>query len=160
MCRWNQRQVAVCPENGTNIPVNPSNPRLRGSKALRRISEHQEKSTVHLLIFALGILFCMQVFSSDSLDTRIDQLISSIESSGCSFIRNGKTYATKQGVAHIKKKYDYFKDDITTVDQFIKRTATKSLITGRRYQVRCGTDAPQNSADWISNRANAIGIEF
>ncbi len=115
---------------------------------------------MHLLIFALGIMFSMHVFSSDSLDTRIEQLISSIETSGCSFIRNGKTYGAKEGVAHMKKKYHYFRDNIASVEQFIEHAATKSLLSGKLYQVQCGTDAPQHSADWVSDRARALGIEF
>jgi len=94
----------------------------------------------------------------DSLDDRINQLIQAIETTNCQFVRNGKSYTPEESIAHVSKKYRYFKDDIDSIDKFIELSATKSLISGRPYQVQCGTSEPELSSAWFTAKAMELGI--
>ena len=42
----------------------------------------------------------------------VEHLLAYVESSGCTFIRNGDQHAAADSVSHIQKKYDYYRDDI------------------------------------------------
>jgi len=96
--------------------------------------------------------------ADDSLGDQISQLLLAIEVSKCQFIRNGKTYTPEDSIAHIRKKYTHFKDNIDTIDKFIELSATKSLISGRPYQVQCGTSEPELSSAWLTDKAIELGI--
>jgi hypothetical protein len=72
-----------------------------------------------------------------------------VEESGCAFIRNDKKYSSTNAAEHIKKKYNHFKDEIDTPEKFIELCATKSLVSGKHYFVRCGGNEKTPSADWL-----------
>ena len=79
----------------------------------------------------------------------VQHLISYLETSDCEMIRNSKSYNGKDGAKHVRRKYDHFRDDISSTEDFIAYSATKSLISGRAYQVQCPGEEPQPSADWL-----------
>lgn len=101
---------------------------------------------VVLLLSGLGVLPAM----GSELDWReeVTHLLSFIEDSDCSFIRNGKEYDSVQAREHISKKYEYVKKRISSAEQFITYAASKSSITGTPYQVTCG-DAKMPSSTWL-----------
>jgi hypothetical protein len=111
---------------------------------------------------AFGILMAISLvaFSADdsSLDQQIERLIVSIGNSECVFIRNGKDHTAEEGMRHISRKYDHYRDDIDSVESFVKLTASKSMITGRVYQVRCDQAPLQTTAQWLLDRANTMGV--
>jgi len=76
-------------------------------------------------------------------------LLNFVTNSPCKIIRNGKAYDGNRAVTHIQKKYDYFKDDIETTEQFIELSATKSTLSGKYYTVVCGDDQPLKTRDWL-----------
>lgn len=78
----------------------------------------------------------------------VDYLLIFIEQSDCSFTRNNKEYDSAQARDHIAKKYDYVKKRINSTEQFITYAASKSSITGRPYQVTCGTTTMPSST-WL-----------
>ena len=78
----------------------------------------------------------------------VAHLLSFIEESDCSFIRNGKEYDSVEARAHISKKYEYVKKRISSAEQFITYAASKSSITGTPYQVSCG-EATMPSSQWL-----------
>ncbi len=94
--------------------------------------------------------------SDEQLSARISTLLEAIANSGCTFIRNGKSHESSEGVNHIKKKYAHYKDDIDSIDTFIELTATRSLISGKAYEVQCNGQT-MTSADWLSGKATALG---
>lgn len=83
--------------------------------------------------------------------TEIDYLLNRVQASGYVFIRNGKEHDGTDAAEHMQRKFEHFLDDgdIETVDDFIDRAGTKSLITGREYLVRLpdGTEIP--TAQWL-----------
>ena len=90
------------------------------------------------LLFALVFVFSFstQTFATESLEQTIDYLIDYVGKSNATFIRNGSSYTPAEGVAHIKAKYEHFKSEIKTPEDFIRLSASKSLLTGKPYLVR------------------------
>ena len=90
-----------------------------------------------------------------SPEAEIDHLLNFIAASPCAFIRNGVAYDSAQAVDHIKDKYDYYRSDIRSAEDFIALAATKSAMSGKPYLVECdGTIEP--AADWITRELAAF----
>jgi hypothetical protein len=79
----------------------------------------------------------------------VEHLLAYVEGSGCTFIRNGDQHATADSVSHIMKKYDYYRDDIKTTEDFISYSATKSVLSGKYYTVNCPGSETQRTQDWL-----------
>ena len=92
-------------------------------------------STRLLVAFVLLFTFA-QIFAVESLEQTIDYLIDYIGKSNGTFIRNGASHTPAEAVAHIKAKYEHFKNQIKTPEDFIRLAASKSLLTGKPYLVR------------------------
>ena len=75
--------------------------------------------------------------SQADTELEIKHLFEYIQNSNCTFVRNGKEYNRKETLAHIQKKYEYAKRRITSAEDFIKYTATKSSLSGQPYKVVC-----------------------
>ena len=87
--------------------------------------------------------------TAEKLSATINYLIAFVEESECIFIRNDKTYTAKEAVKHMKRKYAHFKNDITTPEDFIRLTASKSLISGRPYMVKTKAGRMMKSETWL-----------
>jgi hypothetical protein len=116
--------------------------------------------TRFFLFIALYSSVC-GVFATEAPDvplaTRISSLLEAVSTSQCAFIRNGKSYEPSEGVAHIQKKYAHYEDRIDSIDTFIELTATRSLISGRAYEVQCHGQT-MTSAEWMSGKASDLGL--
>ena len=102
---------------------------------------------IFLPSFALG--------ANASEQDAINHLLRFVERSQCTFIRNGIEYDSKDAVAQMKRKYNYFKSKIHTADDFITLAATKSELSGRPYFARCGQDKGITSEDWLRKELDA-----
>lgn len=82
--------------------------------------------------------------------TEVDALLSRLQASGCQFNRNGSWHAGAEARGHLQKKLDYLvgKGLVQTAEQFIERGASSSM-SGKPYLVRCGSQAPVESAQWL-----------
>jgi len=89
-------------------------------------------------LFILALLFSAagQTFATESLEQTVNYLIDHIAKSDATFIRNGASHTPAEAVAHIKAKYEHFKPQIKTPEDFIRLAASKSLVTGKPYLVR------------------------
>ena len=121
--------------------------------------------TGQLMRFALLAFFLAGPLTSatfakadDLLIKQIDQLINAVGESNCQFIRNGKSYNPAESVTHITKKYDYYKDDIDSIDKFIELSASKSMMSGKRYKIQCPGSTAEFSSAWLSKKAIEIGV--
>ena len=99
------------------------------------------------LVFLLAIM-TFQVSNAAETQEEIASLLRFVEHSKCIFIRNDKEYTGTEARGHIERKYDHFKEKIATTEDFIRLAATKSLMSGRPYTVRC-KDMEMNLADWL-----------
>lgn len=81
----------------------------------------------------------------------INHLLNYLEKSGCQFNRNGNWYSAQEASRHLHGKYQYLlnKDMVSDSESFISRAASQSSISGKPYQVRCGTAQPQDSGPWL-----------
>lgn len=99
----------------------------------------------------LATLNTVAVGADESLQQTINFLLHRIETADATFIRNGQSHTPKEAVAHIRAKYEHFKAQIKTPDDFIRLAATKSLLTGQPYLIRTkeGNEMPLNV--WLKN---------
>jgi len=88
----------------------------------------------------------------------ITALLSRLESSSCSFNRNGTWYAAPEAKDHLLKKLEYLegKSAVQTTEQFIDLAASSSSMSGKPYLVRCGASAPVESKSWLSTQLKAV----
>ncbi len=105
----------------------------------------------------LAALLPLSAFAQNSA-SEIGQLFRALETSGCSFNRNGTWYNASQASAHLHRKYDYLvkRGHARTAESFIDQAATKSSVSGQAYLVRCGNAAPVQSKTWFLARLAEI----
>jgi len=99
------------------------------------------RATLIASIFVINLL-------ADTKD-EIDHLLYFVSTSKCQYIRNGTNYSAKEAKDHISKKYNYYKDEIKTAEDFIRYSATKSELSGREYKVTCTNRELKNSNEWL-----------
>ncbi len=86
---------------------------------------------------------------SESQKPEVEHLLLFVETTECSFERNGKKYDGERAAGHIKRKYNHFRDKITTTEEFIEYSGTKSTMSGKDYLVYCGDNGPIKSSAWL-----------
>jgi hypothetical protein len=86
----------------------------------------------------------------------ISHLLNFVASTDCKYERNGTLHNGAEAVKHITKKYNYFKDDIETTEDFILYSATKSKMSGKYYKIHCANQAAIKSRDWLLSELMAF----
>jgi hypothetical protein len=89
--------------------------------------------------------------AAESLEQTIDFLLHRIETADATFIRNGQTHTPQEAVAHVRAKYEHFKAQIKTPEDFIRLAATKSLLTGQFYLIRPRQGSEMPLSAWLRN---------
>jgi hypothetical protein len=79
----------------------------------------------------------------------VDHLIEYIRNTPCLLERNDKKYTGKEVIKHILKKYDYFRDEIKSTEDFIKYSASKSELSGKLYVAYCEGRKPVEGNTWL-----------
>ncbi len=79
----------------------------------------------------------------------INHLLNYVKTTECKYIRNGSEHSGVDAAAHIKKKYDYFKDEIRSAEDFIRLSATKSTMSGNKYYIQCLNSPRVESSKWL-----------
>ena len=87
--------------------------------------------------------------NGEKLAAAINYLLTFVEKSDCTFIRNDRPHTAQQAAAHMQRKYDHFKDEIKTPEDFIRLSATKSLFSGKLYMVKTKTGQLMKSETWL-----------
>ena len=90
----------------------------------------------------------------------VNHLLAFVKNSGCIINRNGTEHPADKGIEHIKMKYDYFRDEITNTEDFIKYSATKSTMSGEYYTVSCPDKKLINTQDWLMNELKRFRTEL
>lgn len=109
------------------------------------------------LCVCIGIGMMMPINFSYAADmsaasrAEVDALLNHLANSGCQFNRNGTWYSAPEARVHLNKKLDYLvqKHLASTTEQFIDAAASKSSMSGKSYQVKCGNEPAQESAVWL-----------
>jgi hypothetical protein len=79
----------------------------------------------------------------------IRHLIGYVSGSDLTFVRNAGEYSPHEAAAHLQKKYRHFRDDIDSAEEFIALCATRSLLSGKPYQVIDRQGDLRPTADWL-----------
>lgn len=83
---------------------------------------------------------------------KIDFLLEAISESSFEYDRNGISYNAEQTVNHLRKKYRKKMREIKTAEDFIRKIATRSEVTGRRYLAIPGNGYAYYSSDLLYYR--------
>jgi len=100
-------------------------------------------------ILLLSVGFQVNAEPQGQADVEIHYLLQQIETTDCIFNRNGSRHQGAEAVAHIQRKYDYYRDDINSAEDFIRLSASKSTVTRRTYTIECVGVAPVKSQQWL-----------
>ena len=87
---------------------------------------------------------------AESLEDSINYLLDYVANSHATFTRNGQTHTPSEAVDHIKAKYEHFKSEIKTPEDFIRLSASKSSLTGQPYRVRTADGKEMRLDAWLT----------
>lgn len=88
---------------------------------------------------------------------KIEALIAALAGlKDATFIRNGSAHNVDEAVEHMRMKWSWKKDEITTADDFIRIAATGSSLSGKPYTIRFADGHEELSADWFRARLKEI----
>ena len=104
-----------------------------------------------LLAIILLCAFTSTIVAGESLEQTVNYLFDYVAKSDATFIRNGQTHTPQEAVNHIKAKYEHFKSEIKTPEDFIRLVASKSLLTGKPYLVRAPDGKEMRLDVWLTN---------
>jgi hypothetical protein len=101
--------------------------------------------------FVVFLIFATQsIRAQESLEETIHYLLDYVAHADATFIRNGQTHTPQEAVSHIKAKYEHFKKEIKTPEDFIRLSASKSLLTGQPYLVRTKDGKEMQLDAWLT----------
>ena len=103
---------------------------------------------------ALTVLFLLTpcLLSGEQIDTvdkTVLHLIDHVAESGLTFIRNNDSYTAAEAARHMNKKYQHFRKDINTAEDFIERCASRSLLSGKAYLVINEQNEHVRTSEWL-----------
>lgn len=114
------------------------------------------RPTLAALALAVSLTSLPAAASPDERSSKeIDQLLSNIANSGCTFIREGKEYPGSDARRHLEFKLGFVRSRIDNTEQFITYLASKSSTTGNPYHIRCnGNDTVAQA--WLEAQLKGI----
>jgi len=84
-----------------------------------------------------------------SQKAEVQHLLKLIQKTTCILERNGDLHKGSEVYSHVMKKYDYFREDIHSTEDFIRLSATKSTFSGMYYKVSCDEKTWIKTGDWL-----------
>ena len=113
-------------------------------------------SVVLLTLLAAPAQLALPLAASQRAE--IDALLAALQSSACEFNRNDSWHNAADAKIHLLRKLDYLegKNAVQSTEQFIELAASKSSLSGRAYQVKCGGAAPVDSKYWLIEQLKLI----
>ena len=87
----------------------------------------------------------------------IDTLIQRVSKmSAMVFMRNGNEYNAADAAKHMQAKYDYFKKELVTAEDFIERCASRSEMTGQAYKVKLTDGVVRDANEFLNSELRAL----
>jgi Fe-S oxidoreductase len=86
----------------------------------------------------------------DTLIQRVSKMTAMV------FLRNGNEYTAADAAKHMQAKYDYFKKDLVTAEDFIDRCASRSEMTGQPYKVKLTDGAVRDANEFLNSELRAL----
>ncbi|WP_022942617.1 DUF5329 family protein [Psychromonas hadalis] len=113
------------------------------------------------ILFSTLLLLTSTFSAADShTNKEIMHLLDFVEKTECIYNRNGTEHNGVEARQHIQKKYDYYRDDINSAQDFIAYSATKSLISGKKYTIICVDQKVQFSVDWLNSELKKYRLQL
>ena len=72
------------------------------------------------------------------------------------FIRNGDSYNSTDAASHLRRKFDYAKDRLNSVTDFIDKLASASWFSGKPYLVVLPDGRQQKARDYLISRLEVV----
>ncbi|MGV3774537.1 MAG: DUF5329 family protein [Verrucomicrobiales bacterium] len=91
-----------------------------------------------------------------NVEATVKKVLKVVEQSEAKFIRNGKEYPAKDAAEHLQKKYDYYKKEIKTVDDFIEKCASKSIVSGKPYYIKPKNGKEVPFTTWLKEKVREV----
>ena len=106
------------------------------------------------IMIAAVLLICLlpPAARADDSVAEIEYLLSSIGSSNCTFIRNGKRHNSQDAEVHLRMKYRQGKRYASSSENFIARLASASSVSKKPYFMECDGKEMVPSGDWLRQR--------
>lgn len=104
-----------------------------------------------LILLVAALHSPAQAAPNPRAQAEIAHLLDYVARPGCQFNRNGRWHDGAEARRHLQRKYDYLlkRDLVANAESFIERAATESSLSGKDYQVRCGSGKPVASAAYL-----------
>lgn len=111
-----------------------------------------------LLALLFGAVAALaQATPSASEQKLIDTLILRVSNmKTMTFMRNGDEHSAADAAKHMKAKFDHFKDEIVTAEDFIDRCASRSEVTGQPYKVKLTDGAVRDASEFLNSELRAL----
>jgi len=106
-------------------------------------------SAVTLAILLLLTPCLLRGEQIDTVDKTVLHLIGHVSGSDLTFIRNNDRYTSVEAAEHMNKKYQHFREDIKTAEDFIERCASRSLLSGKPYLVINEQGEQVRTSEWL-----------
>ena len=108
------------------------------------------------VIVAFALLVCLLPpgARADEAPAEIEYLLSTIGSSNCTFIRNGKQHDAQDAEAHLRMKYRRGKRYAPTSEKFIERLASSSSLSNKPYYIECESEDKMAFGQWLMQQLN------
>jgi hypothetical protein len=104
-------------------------------------------------LFALWAVACLSLAicaaDPEPVAKTVDYLIARVEKSDWKFIRNGDEHTGKEASEHMRRKYNHFKKEIKTPEDFIEKCASKSELSGKPYNVKKPDGSTMKCGEWM-----------
>jgi hypothetical protein len=109
------------------------------------------------MAFALCAASLAHATPSASEQKVIETLIQRVASQkSMKFMRNGEEHDAAEAARHLRAKYDHFKDEIVTAEDFIRLCGTRSEVTKVPYKVRIANKGTRSSSDFLKEELRAV----
>ena len=103
-----------------------------------------------VLVALLGI--CTQsAIAEEDLASTITYLLEYVKNADVVFIRNNREHTADEAAAHMRRKYEHFKDQMKTPEDFIRFAGTKSSLSGKPYQIRMKDGQTILTQKWLED---------
>jgi hypothetical protein len=102
--------------------------------------------TLNTLVLAMALLAGSALAGTQE---EIDHLLNYVANTSCKYDRNGTIHDGPEARDHINMKYEHYKKRVKTAEDFIRYSATKSLMSGKKYKIRCPGAEAVLASDWL-----------
>ena len=105
-----------------------------------------------LLAIIAAPFFASAGARAGEIPAEIEFLLTTVGSSDCVFVRNGKRHDAEDAEDHLRMKYRRGKRYASTTEAFIERLASKSSMSKKLYHIECPGSEPVPSGEWLTQR--------